>query len=485
MQQTTVKPPDQEIPVPFAEIERVFSMQQAHRQAVRNTTAAQRIKKLKDLRTYLMAQRPAFEEALWADYQKPKAEVTLSEILPVLTEIKHAIKHLKRWMKPQKVKTPITLWGTSTQVRYEPKGVALIISPWNYPVNLALMPLVSAIAAGNTAIIKPSEYTPHTARLLKAFLGECFDEREVAVFEGDHRVAQALLHHPFDHIFFTGSPAVGKIIQVAAAQHLASTTLELGGKSPTIVDETANIEEAASKIAIGKGTNAGQTCIAPDYLYVHETKHEALVAALKQKLAAHYGAPKADAAATDLSRLIHDRHHQRMVQVVTQAQAEGAKVVAGGVYDAERRYFAPTLLTGVQPDHQIMKEEIFGPILPVLPYRALDDVLAVINRIEKPLTMYMFSNSKSNIERVLGRTSAGSTVINDTLIHYIHPELPFGGVNNSGIGKSHGRAGFLAFSNERPVLKQHLKRPIISLLYPPFTDKVHRLTEMVLRWFYL
>lgn len=477
----TVPSPD----VPLAEIEAVFALQQAHRQAMRGTTAAQRIAKLKRLRTYLMEQRPAFEAALWADYQKPSSEVTLSEILPVLGEIKHAIRHLKRWMKPRKVKTPLTFLGTSARIRYEPKGVCLIISPWNYPVNLALMPLVSALAAGNTAMLKPSEFTPHTSRLLKTFLGELFDPREVAVFEGDHRVAQALLVHPFDHVFFTGSPAVGKHIQAAAAKHLTSTTLELGGKSPTIVDETADLEAAAAKIAVGKGTNVGQTCIAPDYVYVHQSKHDALVQALKRSLVTHYGPARVDAPAEDLSRLVHDRHFQKMVDTLETARAEGATVAAGGVYDAARRYMAPTVLTGVEPDHAIMQEEIFGPLLPVLPYLGLDEVIETINRLEKPLTMYIFSKNRATIDRVLSRTSAGSTVVNDTLIQYIHPELPFGGVNHSGIGKSHGHAGFLAFSNARPVLRQHLKRPIIGWLYPPFTHKVQRLTEWVLKWFYL
>jgi aldehyde dehydrogenase (NAD+) len=468
------------------EIARVFALQQANRARVRHTSAAERIAKLKRLRDAIIAHRPALYQALLADFRKAPTETDLTEVMPVLVEIQHTIRHLKAWMHPAKVATPLLFAGTRGEIRYEPKGVVLIISPWNFPINLTLGPLIAAIAAGNCAILKPSEYTPHTSSELKALLAGVFPPEEVALFEGDHRVAQALLKHPFDHVFFTGSPQVGKLVMKAAAEHLASVTLELGGKSPVIVDETADVPAAAKKIAIGKFVNSGQICIAPDYLLVHERVHDALVAALVENVKAMYGATEAVRAATpDYARMIDARHQERVQRLYESALRGGAQAPLGGRARPDDCYIAPTLLTNVPPDSAIMQEEIFGPVLPILPFAALDEALGVINSKPKPLTIYIFSGDKANVERILQHTTAGTTLVNDTLVHFIDPELPFGGVNHSGIGKAHGHHGFLAFSNERPVLTQRLKKPPVQLLFPPYTKKVNVLRDLFFKYLHL
>ena len=461
---------------------RVFEQQQQHARFVRRTTAPERVRKLQRLRAKLEARRHAIHDALYADFRKPSEEVDLTEIMPVLLEIQHAAKHLADWMKPKKVSTPITLLGTSSEVRYEPKGVGLIIAPWNYPITLTLGPLVSAIAAGCTAVLKPSEYTPHTSGLIKELLGEVFEEREVAVFEGDYRVSQTLLELPFNHIYFTGSPQVGKIVMRAAAEHLASVTLELGGKSPTIVDETADVEDAAQKITYGKFANTGQTCIAPDYVYVHERIRPAFVEALRRQIQAFYGAtPDARAASPAYARVINAKHHKRLTGLVDDAVERGARVQTGGTTDAEARFLDPTVLTDVPPDSQAMQEEIFGPVLPVLGFTSIDEVLATIHSKSTPLALYVFSQNEATIEYVLNHTTAGGTTVNDTLLHFMHPDLPFGGHNTSGIGKGYGHYGFLAFSNERAVLRQKLKHSPFKLAYPPYGPKTSKLIEWLMK----
>lgn len=464
-----------------AEIARVFRVQQENLPRLRATTARARIDKLNRLYDALFERRQAIRDAVFADFRKPPEEVDLTEIGTVAIEIRHATKHLKRWMRPKNVGTPLTLFGTKSEIRYEPKGTALIIAPWNYPVDLALSPLVGALAAGCSAILKPSEAAPHTTRLLKTMLAELFDESEVAVFEGDKTVAQALLKLPFDHIYFTGSPAVGKIVMRAAAGHLTSVTLELGGKSPTIVDASADVEQAARAVAWGKFTNAGQTCIAPDYVLAHTTIHDAFVAALRRHLDEFYGDDAASSG--DYARLIHAAHFERVRGLKDDAVAHGARVAYGGDARAAEQYLAPTVLTDVPEETDIMEEEIFGPVLPVLRFAQLDDALATINAKPKPLALYIFSDDDDAVERILGETSAGGTCVNDTLLHFMHPRLPFGGINHSGIGQAHGHFTFLAFSNQRAVLRQKLGRfSPLRKFHPPYTGTTRRLIDLLLKY---
>jgi len=425
------------------------------------TTASERIEKIRRLHDALLKRRDEVREALWADYEKPAAEVDLSEILPVIGEARHAMRHLRSWMKPHRVSTPLILFGSRSRILYQPKGVILIISPWNFPINLTLGPLVSAIAAGNCAMLKPSEMTPNASACMKRILGDLFDESEVAVIEGDAKVAEALLKKRFDHIFFTGSPAVGKIVMRAAAEHLTSVTLELGGKSPVIVDRTANLDEAARKIAWGKTLNSGQICIAPDYILVDE----AVRAPFIEKLRA--------AAIHESGLLVNDRHAARI------------RRLAGDVGPAsagpDGRRVPLKIIEDIPADAPAMQEEIFGPLLPVISYRDIDDALRIINEKEKPLVLYLFSRERRVIDRVLKQTRAGGSVINDTLIHFYQLNLPFGGVGQSGMGKGHGRWGFEAFSNARGVLEQRTRFSGIQFLYPPYTRWKQSLIEFAMK----
>jgi len=464
-----------------AHIDALFARQQAARWRVAATSADQRRAKLRALLDALMAQREEARAALFADFRKAPEEVDLTELYPVISEIKDALRHLLRWMKPRKVTTPMGLFGSAGTIHQEPKGVVLIISPWNYPIYLTLGPLVSALAAGNCAILKPSEFTPHTTAFLRKLLAGLFPEEEVALVEGDAEAAKALLALPFDHVFFTGSPAVGKVVMKAAAEHLASVTLELGGKSPVLVDADANLHEAARKIAWGKGLNGGQTCVAPDYVLVHERVHDAFVEALKKVLGAFYGE---DAAARksspDFPRIINDRHHARLLRLLT---ASKGITVFGGEVDAATNYLSPTLLTEVDPASPIMQEEIFGPLLPILKVKDMDEAVAIVSARPKPLALYIFSGSRRNAESLIARTRAGGGCINDTILHFAHTGLPAGGVGTSGFGKAHGIHGFETFSNARGTLRQRTRFSAIQLMYPPYTGFVRRMIDLTLRYF--
>ncbi|MDO1450028.1 aldehyde dehydrogenase family protein [Rhodocytophaga aerolata] len=463
---------------------KIFEKQRAHKDYIRQTTASQRIEKLHRLKNWLFTNRVLIHEALYDDFRKPAAEVDSTEIYPVKAEIDHTTAHLRQWMKPTKVATPIALLGSSSYIQYEPKGVSLIMAPWNFPFNLAIVPLVSAIAAGCCAIVKPSEMTPTTSALIKKMIGELFNENEVAVAEGDAEVAQALLRLPFDHIFFTGSPQIGKIVMKAAAENLTSVTLELGGKSPVVVDQTADIADAAEKIVWGKFMNAGQICVSPDYLFVHKSKEAELVQALKnaiQKLFA--GNASSIANSPDYARIVNALHRKRLQNLISDAVQKGAQVAAGGEILEDENYIAPTLLTRVNAYMQVMQEEIFGPVLPILTFEELEQVTNFIKLRDKPLALYVFSQSNKNTDFILNNTSSGGVCINECVLHYTNPHLPFGGVNTSGIGKAHGHYGFLDFSNQKAVLKQRTGFTSIKMIYPPYTDKVKRLVKLFVRWF--
>ena len=462
-------------------LEALLARQQAARWRVAATSADQRRAKLRALLEALMAHRAEAQAALAADFRKSPEEVDLTELYPVISELKDALRHLPRWMRARKVPTPIGLFGSTSTIVQEPKGVVLIISPWNYPIYLTLGPLVSALAAGNCAVVKPSEFTPHTTAFLQKLLSGLFPEEEVALVEGAAEAAQALLALPFDHIFFTGSPAVGKVVMRAAAEHLTSVTLELGGKSPVLVDADANLEEAARKLAWGKCLNGGQTCVAPDYVLVHERVHDALVEALKKAIEDFYGSDAASRKASpDLARIINERHHGRLLGLLKES---GGLTVFGGETDAGTNYLSPTLLTEVDPASPIMQEEIFGPLLPILKVPDMEAAVAFVNARPKPLALYIFSGSRSRAEALVARTTAGGGCINDTILHFAHTGLPTGGVNTSGFGKAHGVHGFEAFSNARGILRQRTRFSAIQLMYPPYTGFVRRMIDLTLKHF--
>ena len=465
---------------PTKEIQRLFQLQKENQFKVANTTANERIQKLDKLYKATMKYRPQLKEALFNDYKKHPSEVDLTETYPVTSEIKHAKSHLRRWMSNQKVTTPIALMGSSSYIKYEPKGVVLIISPWNFPFNLTFGPLASAIAAGNTVIIKASEHTPHTAALMKKMITEIFDENEVVVLEGGVPTSQALLELPFNHIFFTGAPSIGKIVMRAAAKHLTSVTLELGGKSPTIIDKTANIETAARRTAWGKFMNNGQVCIAPDYIFVHESKKQAFIDAVKKNVETFYS-QNIDQASS-YCRIVNNHHYNRVKGYIDDAVSKGAKIEMGGNGDGEQDFIPPTLMTNVAKDSTLMTEEIFGPVLPVYGYTDLNEVINEINVKEKPLALYIYSSSKKNQNYIMNNTRAGNTCINHNGVHFFNTHLPFGGSNNSGIGKAHGKHGFEAFSNARGILKQHIPNAL-ELLMPPYNNFKQTLIDLTIKFF--
>ncbi|SEU28287.1 aldehyde dehydrogenase family protein [Stigmatella erecta] len=464
-------------------VREVFEAQRAHRWTMSRTPAAERIARLRKLKTAILERREALAAAIHADFRKPGMEVDLSEVQAVMGELNHTVKHLKAWMKPQRVGTPPLLAGTTSHIRPEAKGVVLIISPWNYPFALAINPLIAAVAAGNCVVLKPSEKTPHTAAFLETLVRDVFEEREVALLRGGAALGDALLEQPFDHFFFTGNPRIGQRVMMAAAKHLAGVTLELGGKSPVIVDATADVKAAAERIMWGKCLNAGQTCIAPDYIFVHASREREFLEHAKQTLTAFYGAgEKARQDSPDFARLVDDGAFQRIRDVIARSVASGAKLEVGGQEDAAARYVAPTLLSGVRPDMAVMEAEIFGPVLPILTFRELDEVYGHINAGGKPLALYIFSQDGRRVEEILQRTTSGGAVVNNVLLQFVNPNLPFGGVGMSGLGNYHGHHGFRTFSHERAVMTQALPSAA-SVFYPPYTGKgMKGLAARLARW---
>lgn len=462
----------------------IFERQRAQSGLLRRESTANRKERLKKLRAWIHDNRTAIHEAAYADFGKPSVEVDGVEIFHVLQEIDYALKNLDQWTRPLKVDAPFTMLGTRSYIQYEPRGVCLIISPWNYPFSLAVGPMVSALAAGNTVILKPSELTPHVSALLSKMVQDLFKSDEAVVFEGGPEVSQHLLSLPFDHIFFTGSPAVGKLVMKAAAENLASVTLELGGKSPTIVTDSANLRDAAKRTAVAKFINNGQTCIAPDYVLVDEKVVDQFVKKLieqTQKLFKQESETFENS--TSYCRMVNDRHFSRVNGLVQDALEKGAKIEFGGKVDAATRFIHPLVLTQVARDARVLEEEIFGPVLPVVTYKKIDEAVAFVNSKPKPLALYVFSDSAKVQQKILTETSAGAACINDCAIHFLHHGLPFGGVNNSGIGKSHGHYGFVAFSNEKPVLRQRSGMTSISVFYPPYTKLSRRIMDWFLKLF--
>ncbi len=464
-----------------ARARRLFQLQGESRWRVAQSEAAERIARLRRLRTAVLAHRQALYDGVWADFRKSATEFEITEVQIVLGEIAHTIRHLRRWMRPRRVPTPPLLKGTAGQVRYEPRGQVLILAPWNYPFQLLVGPLVAAVAAGNVAILRPSEKVPATAAAMARIVADAFPEDEVAMVTGGIPTADALLELPFDHIFFTGSTQIGRKVMHAAAEHLATVTLELGGKSPAIVDRSADVAQAAERIVWGKMVNAGQTCVAPDYVLVHESDAPAFLAAARDTVARFYGSGEAARMSEDFARIVDRGAFDRLADALHQTLAEGARAETGGQTDAEERYIAPTVLSNVRPDAAVMREEIFGPILPVLAVDSTDEALAFVNARPKPLALYLFSRDARTTERVLRGTTAGGTIVNHVLCHLANPDLPFGGVGESGQGSYHGLAGFRAFSHERAVL--HAGRwSLAPLYYPPYGPRMRRIATLMSRW---
>ena len=461
----------------LSKIKGLFSSQLEKHCSLAKSTHGDRKQKLKRLLDNFMSMEQEAIDALSLDMKKSPTESIISEVLGVKAEADFAIQNLKKWMRSKRVPSPSTILFTSGWVRPEPKGSILILSPWNYPILLCLNPLIAAIASGNTAVIKPSEFTPASGAFLKKLIERTFDPNEVAVVLGDEKTAIELLSHPFNHVMFTGSPSTGKLVMSAAAKHLSGVTLELGGKSPVIVDNSANISEAAWKLAFYKFANAGQTCTAPDYILCHESKKDDLISGLRENFKSFFsgndGGPS-----SDYCQIVNTTHFDRIEGYLENAKGMGAKVVAGGNTDRSKRFIAPTVLCDVSIDSLVMKEEIFGPLMPVVTYKTMDEAIGFINKREKPLALYLFSYNKKNQKRLTEETSSGALVFNDCVIHHTNPHLPFGGINNSGLGSYHGKYGFDAFSHEKAILKSSAWSPF-RLMLPPYTKRKHSLVNMI------
>jgi len=448
--------------------QQAYQRQREHFKAYPNPSFSHRISRLKALREALLEREEALKAALWKDFSKPPYEVELTEFLTTLIELDHTLRHLARWMKPQRKPTPLVLIGTRTDVQCFPKGPSLIIAPWNYAVLLTLGPIIHATAAGCPFTVKPSEHTPHAATLLKDLIESVFPPEEGTIILGGPEVGAGLLDQPFAHIHFTGSPAVGRRIMEGAAKHLASVTLELGGKSPTYVDPSADLVDAARGVCFGKFSNAGQTCIAPDYLLVHRDVAETFMAELIREIRHAYVQGTGDA---DLTSIVTAAHFERQQALLEDANARGAKTSIGGGADPASRRIDATVLMDPPESARVMQEEIFGPILPFVVVDGVDDALERIGRRPKPLSTYVYTKDDAVVERFSASVRTGAVCKNTTMLQFVQPFGPFGGEGNSGIGRSHGEAGFRAFSNEQVVLRRRWGSWILRLVQPPYSPR--------------
>lgn len=453
------------------EIERIIEKQKTFFDSQGTRSISKRIQVLRALRKEIIANESEINAALQADFKKSAFETYLSETGIVLSELNLTISRLRTWTKPKRVRASLLNFPSTDHIYSEPYGRVLIIAPWNYPFHLAVAPLIAAVAAGNTVVIKPSELTPNTSTLITKIVNTVFNKEQVKVFEGGVDTSQALLSKRWDYIFFTGSVNVGKIVAKAAATNLTPVTLELGGKNPCIIDETANLQLAAKRIVWGKFLNAGQTCIAPDYLLVKATCKEKLIDHLKKEIEKAY--TKHPQKSPDYPRIINSKNFDRLAGML-----QDQSIVFGGQLNKEDHYIAPTLIDTPSLESGVMKDEIFGPILPILPYTHDNDIAKVINTYEKPLSLYIFSTNKSFIRKIKESFSFGGGTINDTMVHFANQRLPFGGVGNSGIGAYHGKMSFDTFSHKKAMTKR-ANWLDIPFRYAPYKGKMNLIKKML------
>jgi aldehyde dehydrogenase (NAD+) len=426
----------------------------------------ERAKDLKKIENWIINNSKLITDALYQDVGKPENEALLSEIKTTLTEIKDNLKHLKKWNEDVAVMAPASLLGTRSYVKKQPKGVVLIIAPWNFPFQLTIIPFVSAIAAGCKVVLKPSEFAPATANVIEKMVGELFEKSDYCAVQGEVDTAKQLLSKPFNHIFFTGSPIVGKSVMKAAAEHLTSITLELGGCNPLIVLPNANMDDACTKIAWGKLINAGQSCVSPNLIFVSEQQKEGFIELLKAKITSLYGMAQQAEENGEMAKIINAKHFKRIKGLIDDAINNGAKLENETHFNEETNFMAPVILSNIHIKMEIVKEEIFGPVFPIITYKTKDEIKQYLKHLATPLAFYVFGSEKE-AESWVNESRAGTTAINETTIQVSHPELPFGGCNTSGIGKCHGYYGFREFINERSVLVQPVKFYSAKVAYPP------------------
>lgn len=449
----------------------LVAAQRAYFSSGATRSVAFRLQMLQTLQRAVRENEQALADAMAADFRKSAFEVYMTETGLVLDEIGYHLLHLRRWMRERRVKTPLAQFPSKSFISPEPYGVALILAPWNYPIQLCLEPLIGAISAGNCAVLKPSAYTPNTSRALARLIAAHFPPEYITVVEGGRAENQALLHERFDYIFFTGSPSVGKLVMKSAAEYLTPVTLELGGKSPVIIDKTANVRLAARRVMFGKVLNAGQTCVEPDYAFVHEDVLDAFLDGCRAALCEFF--PSGDYG--EMPVIVNEKHYHRVRGLM-----QGETTAVGGGFDDAARWIEPSVLTGVTPDSPIMQEEIFGPVLPVMTYRDLETCIQYITSHEKPLALYLFTADRAAERRILNTCAFGGGCINDTIVHLTTPHMPFGGVGASGMGSYHGKKSFDTFTHERSILKKAnwLDLPI---RYHPYTDAKRKLLRLFLK----
>lgn len=464
----------------LSEIDKIYQSQLKNKSAIKHSTAYKRIGWIKKLLDTINREEKAIEQALYQDFHKSGIETAITEILVVQLELKHIAKKLRGWMKDKKVRRSLVMPNVSAYLHYEPKGNALIITPWNYPFQLPLVHLAACIAAGNTAILKLSEFSPNSNQVLKKIIAEVFPTDHIAVIEGAVEETTHLLNLKFDHIHFTGSSKVGKIVMEAASKHLTDITLELGGKSPAVIDKNVNLRQVVKNLIWAKFINAGQTCIAPDYILAHRHQKQQLEEIFKVEIEEAFGKDAFNS--PDYARIINEKQFERLNQALDSAKQLGANVIAGGKTDGRTKYIAPTVVTNVAANNPLMTEEIFGPILPIVYYAQIQEAIDFINAKEKPLALYVFSKDSNFNKHIIRNSSAGSTCINDAVIQIMQPNLPFGGVNNSGLGQSTGWYGFKAFSHERAVADVKIL-PLSSMFWYPYTEKTSRMLQWIRRLF--
>lgn len=441
-----------------------------------------REKILRGLKKWILEHQKEICEAIYFDFKKPELEVLTTEVYPLVSAINVALQCLRTWSSPEKVEAKLTYMFTKSQIIKQPKGQALLISPWNYPFMLALEPAISALAAGCTVVLKPSEHTPNTAALIEKMSQEVFQPEILKVFNGDVRVSQELLKLPFNHIFFTGGTEVGKIVMEAASRNLSSVTLELGGMNPCIIDESAKLNDTAEKILWTKCLNAAQSCVSINEIWIHENKFDQFKTSLEKASKKLY--PKGFTEDQVMASIVNSNHFNRLKTLKSDAKALGAQLLFGGELDEERKWIGPTFYSNVPENAQMRNEEIFGPLVSVNTFQNIKEVYSHLNQKPIPLAAYLFSGSRKSQEQFRTTVQAGSTCINDCKLQFAHDELPFGGQNQSGIGKAHGKAGFLEFTNLKTEVKNRRGFTVAKMIYPPYNKKwKQKMVNLMVKWF--
>lgn len=452
-----------------------------NKKILNNSSARTRIKKLKKLKEIILKNRVKIKEALKKDFKKNPSEVDLTEIFPVVSEINFTINNLRKWMKDEYVRTPLTLLGSKSFIRYEAKGVVLIITPWNFPINLSFISLINAVSAGNSVLIKPSEITSETSYVIKDIIEESFDEKEVSVVLGGVDLAKEILKLKFNHILFIGSPTIGSEVMKSASVHLSSVTLELGGKSPTVIDKNCDLNKAAKRVVWAKLINNGQVCIAPDYVLIHEDIKNKFIKLVINNIKKFYGDNVNNS--ESYCRIVNKNHFKRLKNLIDDSLKKNSKILYGGKTDSNENYIEPTLIENIDKDSKIFNEEIFGPILPIFTFKKIDEAIRFINKKNKPLALYIFSSDNKNISKVLEETSSGGVCINHNTLHYSNYNLPFGGIGNSGFGRCHGEFGFKELSNKKSIFKQFMPFSPTDILIPPYNSFKQKIINLILKYF--